>query len=82
MMDDFAEFSKLVLVIIGITLLVSALVFGIVVLAAIPAKNVYNREFGTNYSAVEWALADDVIKSFVHKGEQRVFNVNLSGEVE
>ena len=81
-MRDFFEYFVLP---IGGAILVIMGIIGLIILCFLPflwnsAKveaRLYNQKFGTSYTSSDFFWAGDTVKSYVNKGEQKTFNLNL-----
>lgn len=56
------------------------LLFGLIMLCEIPERRLFNEKFDTAYTAIQWLFASNMIKDYIHQGEQKVLNVNLAEE--
>jgi len=41
-------------------------------------RNVFNTQYKTNYTLVEWFFAEDLIKNYLITGEKKRLDVNFS----
>ena len=41
---------------------------------------IYNKQYNTDYSAWDFLWSEELIKDYVHKGEQKTFNLKVERE--
>jgi len=61
----------------AVTLVISA-ILGLMMLLEIPERTLFNDKFGTNYTPIQWCLGENIIKDYIHKGEQKQLNINIT----
>ncbi len=53
------------------------IVLGLTAIIQTPERALFNKHFGTNYTAVQWVTSEKTIKDYIHAGENKRLNINI-----